>query len=273
MEGPLNIRWVVQSNLLSEDDVNSLKRACDLCGAEFFPVEVVPFSSELPDIKSDEKDNIYYGSTTFIERVDRELEFPKGIFFCSTSFQMSNYISKWGVHVLNSSAKLTNLSECLISSHSSDVDLFVRPNADDKSFAGEVMSKEGLTAWANRVKRNEENERNHGNVPALTMETPILVGPAYRIEKEWRNFIVDGRVISSTLYRQDHKLKKRRESPQGLMDFVHERCKEYVPHRIFVMDIALCGNSYYIIECGCLNSAGFYDADIDEIVKVVSRSI
>ena len=174
--------------------------------------------------------------------------------------------------MLNAEAKVTTLKDCELLGLS-EGEHFVRPVADDKSFAGEVMLREELLEWAERVRLNAESEIKHGNVPSLNVDTPILVGPAYRVEKEWRNFIVDGKVISSTLYRKDHKLHKVREAPQEMLDFVHARCEEYVPHKIFVMDIALCGNSYYIIECGCLNSAGFYAADVDEIVKVVSQEV
>jgi hypothetical protein len=272
MGGALSIRWVVQSNLLAENDIERLHDACERCGAEFESVQVIPFSEELPKFTLDEKVNIYYGSTTFIERVDKMLNFPKGVFFCSKAFQMDNYIQRWGVHMLNAQAKVTTLGEC----HGDDLksaEYFVRPVADDKSFAGEVMLKDDLLKWVERVRENEISERAMGNPVSLDLQTPILVAPAYRVEKEWRNFIVDGKVIASTLYRKDHKLNKLREAPQEMLDFVHARCEEYVPHRIFVMDIALCGNSYYIIECGCLNSAGFYVADIDEIVKIVSQAM
>lgn len=39
------------------------------------------------------------------------------------------------------------------------------------------------------------------------------------------------------------------------------------------MDIALCGGEYFIIECGCLNSVGFYDSDIHKIVEAVSLEV
>lgn len=273
MERSLNVRWVVQSNLLAESDIDNLRDACEKCGAEFESVEVVPFSDDIPSFTVDHKENVYYGSTTFIERVDNALKFPKGVFFCSKTFQMENYISKWGVHMLNAEAKVTTLEECLSFEGAFESRVFVRPNADDKSFAGEVMTAHELIDWAKRVKENEETEQLHGKTPSLSVATQILVGPAYHVEKEWRNFIVDGKVVASTLYRKDHTLFKRREAPQEMLDFVHARCEEYVPHRIFVMDIALCGNSYYIIECGCLNSAGFYVSDVDEIVKVVSQAM
>ncbi len=272
MRGISGVRWVVQSNLLSENDIDSIRSACEKCGADFQPVQVIPFSDALPEFTVDDKVNIYYGSTTFISRVDDALKFPDGVFFCHTAFQMDNYNAKWGQHMLNIDAKLTTLNECLEGGVPTG-DNFARPVADDKSFAGEVMKREELLEWAERVKSNAAVEKEHGNVPTLDGDTPIMVGPALRVEKEWRNFIVDEKVIASTLYRKEHKLFKLREAPQDMIDFVHDRCGEYVPHRIFVMDIALCGNSYYIVECGCFNSAGFYAADVDEIVKVVSLAM
>lgn len=266
------VRWVVQSNLLAEDDIANISSACAKAGFDFEPVQVVPFSDELPKFTLDDKTNIYYGSTVFIAKLDELLGFPDGIFFCSKAFQMSNYNARWGKHMLNFGAIDTTLGEFPYLSNIPGGDLFVRPNADDKSFAGEVMTDIELFEWAHRVRSNEETERIHGNVPSLTINTPILVGPAYRVEREWRNFIIDGKVVASTLYRKDHKLFKRREAPQEMLDFVHARCREYTPHRIFVMDIALCDNSYYIVECGCFNSVGFYCADIDVIVEAVGQA-
>lgn len=269
----MNVRWVIQSNLLAEDDINLMRAACAVADVEFFPVKVVPFSADLPDFPLDEKVNIYYGSTTFISRVDEALKFPLGVFFCSEAFQMSNYNVRWGEHMLNYEAKVTTLGEFKESKEPPLSEWFIRPNADDKSFAGEVFTFEQAVDWAERVERNAQVERESGNVPALHGSTPILAGPAYRVQMEWRNYIVDGKVVTSSRYRQNHKLSKKREAPQDMIDFVHARCAEYVPNRVFVMDIAYCGGKYYIVECGCLNSAGLYDADVNEIVRAVSNAI
>lgn len=44
----------------------------------------------------------------------------------------------------------------------------------------------------------------------------------------------------------------------------------FVIHDVFVMDICLCGDAYYIVECGAMNGAGFYKANIESIVQHVS---
>ena len=54
--------------------------------------------------------------------------------------------------------------------------------------------------------------------------------------------------------------------PDDVRKFAEDRCKEYTPHDCFVMDICLCGDGYYIIEAGCINGAGFYKSNIDDII-------
>lgn len=46
---------------------------------------------------------------------------------------------------------------------------------------------------------------------------------------------------------------------------------EYSPHDIFVMDICLRGDEYFIVECGCMNGAVFYKAKIECIVANVTE--
>jgi hypothetical protein len=36
------------------------------------------------------------------------------------------------------------------------------------------------------------------------------------------------------------------------------------------IDICLCGDEYFIVECGGMNAAGFYKAKVGDIVKGVS---
>lgn len=45
----------------------------------------------------------------------------------------------------------------------------------------------------------------------------------------------------------------------------------YTPHDVFVMDVALSSDKYYIIECNCFNDSGFYDHDIGEFVKSINN--
>jgi ATP-grasp domain, R2K clade family 3 len=139
----------------------------------------------------------------------------------------------------------------------------IRPNDDSKSFSGEVKRFDEIHHWFEQIKASPDVN--------LTPETKIIIGEPYHIKHEWRLWIVNGKVITASKYREDFKLKKERGCPQDVIDFAEMRCQEYHLHDVFVMDIGYCGDALYIIECGCMNSAGFYNADIGNIVRSVTK--
>src|SRR5690349_8582825 len=102
-----NIRWVIQNNLIHENDLKAIQNVCKDMGVEFEEIMVIPFSSEIPDFKKDDKTNIYYGSTTLMYNIYNQLNKPVGLFFNEETFSIENYIKHWGSHMLNSDAKVT----------------------------------------------------------------------------------------------------------------------------------------------------------------------
>jgi hypothetical protein len=45
-----NIRWVIQNNLIAENELKEIQNTCKSIGVEYEEVLVVPFSSELPNL-------------------------------------------------------------------------------------------------------------------------------------------------------------------------------------------------------------------------------
>ena len=41
----------------------------------------------------------------------------------------------------------------------------------------------------------------------------------------------------------------------------------------FVMDLALTENGWKIIECGCINCAGFYEADMQTLLMAIEEKM
>ncbi len=106
---------------------------------------------------------------------------------------------------------------------------------------------------------------------SLSLNSKIVVSEPYRLRYEWRLWIVDKKVVAASKYREDFKLKKKEGCPPEVIQFAEQRCIEYTPHDVFVMDIWETGDNYYIVECGCMNSAGFYHLDIGTIVSSVTN--
>lgn len=262
-------RWIVQKNLLAENDLNQIKKACEKYDVEYFDTLVIPFTKELPEFPmDDEYENIYYGSTTFMNNLYKELN-PKGLFF-NKNFSIKNYCKQWNRYMLNIDADFITIQELFDSTKYGDEEnIFIRPDGDGKEFDGQVVKFKNAKGF---LKRHIEYDSS------LDYDTKIVVCEPYNIKKEWRCIIADGRVVTSSMYRKDFKLhKSNTDIPQSMIDFAEERAKEYAPHDIFAMDIALVNNdgipTYYIIECGCANSVGFYFCDIEKIILSLTNYI
>ncbi len=258
-------RFIIQKNLLAENDINQIQQICKNNLIPFEDVFVIPFVDDLPEFTIDEIENFYYGSTSFITKVYQKYK-PKGIFFNPDTFLISNYIDKWKDHMLNSNAEITTLEDFLNKkSYLDDKQFFVRPNADDKSFDGNVMTYKQLGNWNNNMLQFDDTK--------LSPKSIIIVSEPYNIKKEWRLYVVNGEVVSGSQYRENFKLKKDIFVPNDVIDFAHDRIKEYSPSTCFAMDVCLCGDSLYIVECGCINSVGFYAADKEKILLAIKDHI
>jgi hypothetical protein len=265
-----NIRWVIQDNLISEQDLKTLQNTAREIGCDVEEVFVTPFVKTLPKFTLDDKKNVYYGSTTMMMNVYKNLNKPLGLFFDDKAYSMENYIDKWGENMLSCEAEFTTIGEIMSIEYQpqlvngEEIDVFVRPDGDTKSFDGEVGK---ASNFIKLFKRKLEYDMS------ITEDTKILVGPAYNIVKEWRNYVVGGEIVTSTKYRQNFRLNKSAtDIPEDMLEYTRKMIEIYKPHENFAIDIAqMDDGSYYIIECGCLNSVGFYHADIKQYVKSVTE--
>lgn len=256
-----NIQWVIQRNLTNTNDLQQIEAACELTGVDYVEIDIIPFTDQLPDFPTT-KQSIFYGSTTLGKLVMTNKHLHAGFFFDPEAFSIANYLDKWGSFMLNHGAVITSFSELMEKGYDAEQLLFIRPDDDSKSFSGEVKPFGEIRQWYDHLKTVENVD--------LSMDSRIVVSEPYHIRYEWRLWIVNKRVVAASKYREDFRLKKERGCPPQVIEFAEQRCLEYAPHDLFVMDICETGGDYYIVECGCLNSAGFYQADIAAIVREVT---
>lgn len=259
----MDIRWVVQTNL-GKQDTESIELACKNLGIEFISATAIPFSDELPDVSND-KSTIFYGATRWIDNIYRNNVWNPGVFFNPESI-FTKWNDKYGEFSINYGANITTLDEFQkeldTKKYKSDHLFFIRPISDQKEFAGQVISAEDMHNWVQSV---QTDLSDFG-------ATEIIVAEPVGIELEWRCFMVNGKVSSATQYRRWNKFKAIPGAPKEVIEFAEERAKDYSPAPVFVMDIGK-SKSLYVIEIGCFHSAGFYDADVEKIVKDISEYV
>jgi len=261
-------RWIIQTNLISEIDTKGLREALDGLGIPFVGVEVIPFSDELPDFPIDaEHENIYYGTTRFIENLHKKID-PLGIFFSRENFSMKNYMKKWGEHMFNFGAEFMRLSKFIKQTEDSEENIFIRPNGDGKEFNGTVGSQRSLKLIMKNLTLNDDR---------VFPSQLIMVGKAYSIKREWRLHIVNSRVVTASQYRKNHTLSKSSEVPSKVIQFANKRALEYQPSDAFVMDVCEAMDDgelkLYILECGNINSVGLYHCDKEDYVEGITNYI
>ena len=79
--------------------------------------------------------------------------------------------------------------------------------------------------------------------------------------------LVDGKPATGSLYRMEGALEKKKGFPSEVGEFVTKRCEEYCPFPAFVMDVAAVDGILKVVELNGINASGFYDSDIETIVK------
>ena len=110
--------------------------------------------------------------------------------------------------------------------------------------------------------------------PYITKDAEFVLSSPKNIGKEWRNFIVRGKVISSCRYRFWGELSVDEDDvPDGMKRFVEALCNIFTPHDVFIMDVCECEGKYFVIECNCFNGSGFYNNDLSKIVNSVNTYV
>lgn len=252
------MKWVCQNNLGSLEDVETIERACGKHGYDFLGLKVIPFSDELPDVPVDES-VVFYGAVRWINKIYQSNKWPNAIFI-NDNFNYEVMAENWGEKILNTDYQVTTIEQ--MSGVAENDYYFVRPLEDNKAFSGCILNVREITDWYNKLATDR--------LDILTM--PIIIAKPKVVTHEWRLFMVDGSVVGSTLYRRYGVLHTKEPVPPEVIAHAEELCKEWEPHKVFALD--LCReqdeDEFKVLEVGAFNSAGFYAANIEDIVVAVS---
>jgi len=259
------IKWIIQNNLIKANILQEFRDTFTELEIDFEEVKAIPFSNELPEF-TPSKVNIFYGSTTLMLNAYNNPNFRNGVFYDPKIFTIENYLDKWGDKMLNVGGQVLSFNQLIEKKVDTKLEWFIRPNEDDKSFAGTTMTREEIKEWYSKILEIDN--------PNLNADTLIFVSEKKEIKKEWRNFVVNQKVIDSSRYMSNGVLNISTEDcPKEMIQFVEESAAEFSPHDIFVMDVAETSNGFKIIECNCFNGTGFYNHKIKNIVAAITENL
>lgn len=251
------MKFIIQHNLINPENLHKIKDAINDYPHEF--VGVIPFSHE---ITSDEpligKDFIPYGST-LLTTLASELEW-KGCYFDLTTANYETFIQNRDDMLNDNVIRLDEAVEFLSNRPKNEL-WFTRPSKDLKEYSGMVDNANDLYEWLNdRLKCACSGSYQ------LQPDTMIVLSKPKSIDAEYRWFIVDGKVITGSMYKNNGQLFSQEQLDPDVIKEAQKFADKWLPSPCCVMDLALLTTSEVkVIEFNCINSSGTYSCNIKSI--------
>lgn len=259
--------WVIQDNLYREEGYTALAMALQRLDIPHEVVKVVPFTEDL----SDEQQTIPHivptgnvmvcGSTT-LAKIAKKRGWTPGSFL-NENHDYRVWKQAYGKHLLNADAKVCRFADV----QSDWSPFFIRPCEDSKSFPGLVTDWEDFVEWQHKV------INLHETYTSLNADTMVSYGPLKTILKEFRFFVVDGRIVGESLYKIGTRVVYNEVVDYDAKWFASSMIEHWQPARAFVIDVAATDDGYRVIEINCINSAGFYAIDVAKFVMAIESMI
>lgn len=254
--------WVLQENLLKEQNFADLLEALTSLEVPHRVIQVIPFKEELPVVES-QHPIIAYGSTTLIKTIQKTGCYRPGIFFHPERFRFEAWAKGFGKeNLLNGDGRVTTLER--LTQEPPEGEFFIRPNNDLKDFSGSVVTEKGLRKFYDEVSAG-------GFLFGIDCE--CVVAPVKCTQREWRVFVVNRQIVAGSQYRLKSMLRPKEGIPEEVRRFVEQMIGQWTPEPCFVMDVADWNDRLYVTELNCFNASGFYACNVHSIVKAASEWI
>ena len=248
--------WVIESNVADEERYDAFISAIASFGIDYQIVTRIPFSQELvPEITSE--DVFAYGSVGLINKVASTRGWKV---FTNDNFDFEVWSKAWDGDVLNEGAEIGPFNSVPIN----EEQFFIRPTKDNKAFTGKIMSIIDYYNWLDQLKIGEESSLGLD----FDIEEQVMVAPVRNIYQETRFFVVDGKIVTHSLYRTGGRILYREssETDPEAVEFAQRMIDRWTPDDAFVLDLALTDDGYKVLEINSINCSGFYKSDVTKLV-------
>ncbi len=254
--------WIVQNNLGSTGNFETMKEYASKTGIPFKGVKIRPFTDDVPE--DVDGPVVVYGSCGMI-RAARKTALARGIFENEQGFKFKALREAYGEHLLNYDAHTVSVGQFCKEWRGGFGEIFIRGNDDEKHIIGHK------TTW-------KEFSNDIDNRPSISENYEIIVSDVKQIRREFRVFIVNGKAVAGSSYggfnnKLDDGYIRSGACLAEAMYFAQFMAKRYSPHSIYVMDVCDTPEGNKIVELNGFNSAGFYSADIPAIMDAVNKSL
>lgn len=264
-------KWVICKESFNDGNPEKIKAAVERAGADAAYFTYVPFEfdkNRMVPFASDEL-VIVYGSIQVCKLAQRLCNWlPDWINW--REMRCSYYMSRWGQYSVHQDygyftfADIKRNHTKLYGLFSNDSKIFIKPDDNEKSFPGEVISSRCFHEWLNYMEPYD-----------ISPELMCLVSRPSKIDKEWRLIIGDNKYVTGSQYRclvnGQSMVEIEPGVPNEVINFAETiaASSDYSPAPMYCMDICNIAKTgeLKLVEIGGVNCAGLYAADMEKFVQ------
>ena len=254
----LDIRWIIESNVLSyTDSLIEYLRAKDIYYKETSYQEVLSYNykDKFGGLVDSEVATVFVGSLRLAKEIN-QYPLDPGVICNLKNFDCLTYYPSWNDYLLNKDWTIT--LPLILKRHCREGDttkkFFFRPSEGDKVFDGGLYTKSEL------VKLGLEDNK------------VIIQASKKEIVDEYRFLVVDRKIIDHTRYLSSPKSSGVYRSIKLLLENALYNPRIFIPDRAFTVDI---GYSYRggigVIEINSFSCANLYEMNMDKVVPAINE--
>lgn len=260
------MHWVVQGGTFSDRGWGTMLATFRQFGIPYTEHRVIPFVGELePDPVLPTSNVMCMGSYSMRHAAALKGWNP-GVFDLAP-FDFRVQLQHWGGHMLNADSEVVRFENVAFGNNA---ELFIRPVHDSKHFAGGLFERDIFAKWQQSVV-----DLNETDPSSFRADTLVQVAVPKEIHQEARFWVVDGRVVTSSIYRRGG----RGAHGPVLDDRLHELASGLIsgesgwcPLRAFCLDVCDTPDGLRVVEINTLNASGFYDADVPKLITTLHET-
>jgi len=245
--------YIIQENTFREEGHTRLLECLDRLNLGYEVIKVLPLTDEIK-FKTDRKDVFVFGALK-LARIYKQYGWKPGCLM-TPNHNFMVYRNHYREGLLNFDSKVFQFGEDFGWPGGR---YFIRPCDDSKVFHAGIFN---MISW-NKFRHDMLTSGHSDN---LTEETLMQVASTKEIQKEFRFWVVDGRIVTASIYKMYNRPIFNGIVDDGATEFCQEMVNKFQLAKAFVIDICLTNNKWKIVECGCINCAGFYSADMQKLI-------
>lgn len=255
--------WIIQNNMNYEIGVENIKQFLVNNNIEHILLDIHKGKDDFfltetntPINLDNRSDIIGIGSYRFVRMMLNKDITPGS--FSNDNFTYAKWIEGWGDKMLNSDSIINKINNIVIPTDWDTV--FARPLKDNKLFTGGLFRVDDLMMAIETKILNPKTENEE-----------IIISQQKNIESEYRLFIVDGHIVTGSLYKMRNQVIISEFVDDKVLKFANDCLQEWQPSKVFTLDVAITDNGCKIIEVNNFSSAGLYKSDVEKLVVAIEK--